>query len=52
MTNAIAPWLSVRNDMRALDFYRAAFEAAELFRMGDVVDPFGHHGEICRPVDA
>jgi PhnB protein len=38
---AIAPMLSVRNGARAVEFYKAAFGAAELFRIesdsGDVV---------------
>ncbi len=29
----IAPWLSVRNGARAVDFYKAAFGASEVFRM-------------------
>jgi PhnB protein len=29
----IAPWLSVRNGARALDFYKSAFGATEVFRM-------------------
>jgi PhnB protein len=29
----IAPWLSVRNGVRAVDFYKAAFGATEVFRM-------------------
>lgn len=29
----IAPWLSVRNGARAVDFYKAAFGATEVFRM-------------------
>jgi PhnB protein len=32
---AIAPMLSVRNGMRAIEFYKAAFGAAELFRLDD-----------------
>lgn len=31
----IAPWLCVRGGARAVDFYKAAFGAVELFRMGD-----------------
>lgn len=31
----IAPWLSVRNGARALEFYKTAFGAVELFCMGD-----------------
>ncbi len=35
----IAPWLSVRNSARAVDFYKSAFGASEAFRMeeGDSV---------------
>jgi PhnB protein len=38
MTNSavpttIAPWLSVRNAARAVDFYKSALGAAEVFRM-------------------
>ena len=40
-TTAIAPMLSVRNGAKAVEFYKAAFGAAELFRIesdtGDVV---------------
>ncbi len=32
-TTSIAPMLSVRNGARAVDFYKAAFGAAELFRI-------------------
>lgn len=31
----IAPWLCVRGGARAVEFYKAAFGATELFRMGD-----------------
>lgn len=31
----IAPWLCVRGGARAVEFYKAAFGAVELFRMGD-----------------
>jgi PhnB protein len=31
----IAPWLCVRGGARAIEFYKAAFGAVELFRMGD-----------------
>jgi len=36
---SIAPWLSVRHGARAVDFYKSAFGATELFRMdgGDSV---------------
>ena len=30
---SIAPWLSVRNSARGVDFYKAAFGATEVFRM-------------------
>jgi PhnB protein len=35
----IAPWLSVRNSARAVEFYKSAFGATEVFRMdaGDSV---------------
>ena len=37
MTNtvktSIAPWLSVRNCARAVDFYKAAFDAIETYRL-------------------
>ena len=32
---SIAPWLSVRNGAAAVDFYRSAFGAAEVFRIDD-----------------
>src|SRR5271165_4667235 len=32
---AIAPMLSVRNGARAIEFYKAAFGAGELFRLDD-----------------
>lgn len=37
--STIAPWLSVRNGARAVDFYKSAFGATEVFRMdgGDSV---------------
>jgi PhnB protein len=31
----IAPWLSVRNSAQAVEFYKAAFGAEEVFRLGD-----------------
>lgn len=31
----IAPWLSVRNSARAVDFYKSAFGATEAFRMDE-----------------
>jgi len=33
--NAIAPMLSVRNGARAVEFYKAAFGAAEVYRVED-----------------
>jgi PhnB protein len=30
---SISPWLSVRNGAKAVDFYKAAFGAAEVFRL-------------------
>jgi PhnB protein len=35
ITTSIAPWLSVRNGAVAVDFYKAAFSAVELFRLED-----------------
>ena len=35
ISTSIAPWLSVRNAARAVDFYKAAFEATEAFRLED-----------------
>ena len=32
---SLAPMLSVRNGAKAVEFYKAAFGAAELFRIGD-----------------
>ena len=32
---SIAPWLSVRNSARAVEFYRLAFGATEAFRLED-----------------
>ena len=32
---SIAPWLSVRSGARAVDFYRRAFGATEVFRLED-----------------
>ena len=29
----IAPWLSVRDSARAIDFYKSAFAATEVFRL-------------------
>ena len=33
--SSIAPWLSVRKSAEAVEFYKAAFNAVEVFRMGD-----------------
>lgn len=35
LTTSITPWLCVRNGARAIDFYKSAFGAIEVFRMGD-----------------
>lgn len=35
MKTSIAPMLSVRNGAKAIDFYKAAFGASELFRIDD-----------------
>jgi PhnB protein len=35
LKTSIAPMLSVRNGAKAIDFYKAAFGATELFRMQD-----------------
>ena len=35
MATTIAPWLCVRGGARAVEFYKSAFGAKELFRMGD-----------------
>ena len=35
ITTTIAPWLCVRGGARAVEFYKSAFGAKELFRMGD-----------------
>jgi PhnB protein len=32
---SIAPWLCVRGSARAVEFYKSAFQAIELFRMGE-----------------
>lgn len=31
--NPIAPWLSVRNSAKAVEFYQSAFRAAEVYRL-------------------
>jgi len=35
VATSITPWLCVRGGARAVDFYKAAFGAVEVFRMGD-----------------
>lgn len=35
ISTTIAPWLSVRNGARAVDFYKSAFGATEAFRMDE-----------------
>ncbi len=35
ISTTIAPWLSVRQSARAVDFYKEAFGATELFRLED-----------------
>jgi PhnB protein len=34
VATAIAPWLSVRDSIRAVEFYKSAFDAQEAFRLG------------------
>jgi PhnB protein len=31
--HSLAPWLSVRNSLKALEFYKTAFEAVEVYRL-------------------
>ena len=35
IATTIAPWLSVRNSARAVDFYKSAFGATEVYRMDE-----------------
>jgi PhnB protein len=35
IATTIAPWLNVRDSVRAVEFYKAAFGATEVFRFGD-----------------
>lgn len=35
LATSITPWLCVRGGARAVDFYKSAFGALEVFRMGD-----------------
>ncbi len=47
---SIAPWLSVRNGARAVEFYKSAFGATEVFRMeegGSVVARLSVQGAEC-----
>jgi uncharacterized glyoxalase superfamily protein PhnB len=62
----IQPQPSVRRGRAAVDFYRAAFKAEEIYRIGGtdddpsvvsqlavgeaIEDPFGHHWEIGKPL--
>ncbi len=45
---SLAPWLSVRDSARAVEFYKAAFGAVEVFRLedpgGGVVSRLSIHG--------
>jgi PhnB protein len=46
---SLAPWLSVRDSARAVGFYKAAFEAVEVYHLegpnGGVVSRLSIHGE-------
>jgi len=33
ITTSLAPWLSVRNSLKALNFYKSAFGATEVYRL-------------------
>lgn len=54
----IVPELSVRRGREAVEFYKTAFGAVEVYpvteehgwRLGRVEDPFGHHWEIGKPL--
>ena len=35
LKSSIAPWLSVRNSARAVEFYKSAFNAQEVFKIED-----------------
>ena len=35
LSNSISPWLSVRNSAQAVEFYKAAFAAIEVYRIED-----------------
>jgi PhnB protein len=38
VSTAIVPWLTVRRSGEAVEFYKAAFGAVEVFRLGDAGD--------------
>jgi len=35
LSTSLAPWLSVRGSLEAVEFYKVAFGAVEVFRLGD-----------------
>lgn len=35
MQTTIVPWLSVKNNVKAIDFYKSAFGATEVYRLED-----------------
>jgi PhnB protein len=35
ISSSIVPWLNVRSSTQAIEFYKAAFGAVEVFRLGD-----------------
>jgi PhnB protein len=37
LTWSIVPWLSVRNSAQAVEFYKEAFGAVEVYRLGDPI---------------
>jgi hypothetical protein len=56
ISSSIVPWLSVRNSAEAIDIYKAGATQVNRvhdehgWRLGRVVDPYGHHGEIGQPL--
>jgi len=60
MSTQVVAQLSVRRGRDAIEFYKEAFGAVEVYRVGGtdahgwrlgrVEDPFGHHWEIGRPL--
>lgn len=62
MNPSLMPMLSVRRGASAIDFYRAAFGATvpaviiwpvperHEWRVGRLVDPFGYHWKIGKPL--